>query len=172
MKLKPAAGKFIKNTFIDLAVTIPLVQNGYDKLKSIFKSKGVDITWGEKDNKILEYIAENKTESEIKNLFKVKTEIANSLDKKELEYYTNEQKKLTDQEIKDAIDKEIKMSSLQTEEYIKNIKEKIKNLDIERDKTKQTIKDPNYIQKGKDFFKDYKIDNTNIDSLKTNEILK
>ena len=172
MKLKPAAGKFIRNVFIDLAVTIPLVQNGYDELKSIFKSKGVDITWGEKDNKILEYIAENKTESEIKNLYKVQTRIANSLDKKQLEYYSNEQKKLTDQEIKDMIDKEVKMSSLQTEEYIKKIKEKIKNLDVERDKTKQTIEDPNYIQKGKDFFKDFKIDSTKIDSLKTNEILK
>jgi hypothetical protein len=70
-----------------------------------------------------EYIAENKTESEIKNLYKVQTAIANSLDKKELEYYVNEQKKLTDQEIKDMIDKEVKMSSLQTEEYIKKIKE-------------------------------------------------
>jgi hypothetical protein len=172
MKLKPAAGKFIKNTFIDLAVTIPLVQNGYDELKLIFKSKGIDITWGEKDNKILEYIAENKTESEIKNLYKVEQTIANSLDKKQLEYYSNEQKKLTDQQIKDEIDKKIKMSTLQTEEYIKKIKEKIKNLDVERDKTKQTIKDPNYIQTGKDFFKDFKIDNTKIDSLKTNEILK
>ena len=139
MKLKPAAGKFIKNTFIDLAVTIPLVQNGYDELKLIFKSKGVDITWGEKDNKILEYIAENKTESEIKNLFKVQTAIANSLDKKQLEYYTNEQKKLTSQEIKDMIDKEIKMSSLQTEEYIKKIKEKIKNLDVEKEQREKNI---------------------------------
>ena len=172
MKLKPAAGKFIRNTFIDLAITIPKTQEAYDHIKSEFKKKGVDITWGEKDNKILEYIAENKTESEIKNLYKVQTAIANSLNKKELEYYVNEQKKLTDQEIKDAIDKEIKMSSLQTEEYIKKIKEKIKILDVERDKTKQTIEDPNYIQKGKDFFKDFKIDNTKIDSLKTNEILK
>jgi len=88
-----------------------------------------------------------------------------------LEYYNNEQKKLTDQEIKDVIDKEVKMSSLQTEEYIKKIKEKIKNLDVDRDKTKQTIKDPNYIQNGKDFFKDFKIDNTKIDSLTTNKIL-
>ena len=60
-------------------------------------------------------------ESEIKNLFKVQTEIANNLNKEELEYYNNEQKKLTDQEIKDVIDKEVKMSSLQTEEYIKKI---------------------------------------------------
>lgn len=174
MKLKPAAGKFIRNTFIDLAVTIPLVQNGYDELKSIFKSKGVDITWGEKDNKILEYIAENKTESEIKNLFKVNTEIANSLDKKELEYYTNEQKKLTDQEIKDAIDKEIKMSSLQTEEYIKKIKEKIKNIDVENKQRKEKLFSPGEKERKlkmlNDKFKNK--DNVKIDSLKTNEILK
>jgi hypothetical protein len=139
MKLKPAAGKFIRNTFIDLAITIPKTQEAYDHIKSEFKKKGVDITWGEKDNKILEYIAENKTESEIKNFTKVQTEIANSLNKKELEYYTNEQKKLTDQEIKDAIDKEIKMSSLQTEEYIKKIKEKIKNLDVEKEQREKNI---------------------------------
>jgi hypothetical protein len=170
MKLKPAAGKFIKNTFIDLAVTIPLVQNGYDKLKSIFKSKGVDITWGEKDNKILEYIAENKTESEIKNLFKVKTEIANSLDKKELEYYTNEQKKLTDQEIKDAIDKEIKMSSLQTEEYIKKIKEKIKNLDVEKEqREKNILSSPSEKERKMNMLNDkFKNNDITSDSLKTN----
>ena len=170
MKLKPAAGKFIKNTFIDLAVTIPLVQNGYDKLKSIFKSKGVDITWGEKDNKILEYIAENKTESEIKNLYKVQTAIANSLDKKELEYYVNEQKKLTDQEIKDMIDKEIKMSSLQTEEYIKKIKEKIKNLDVEKgQREKNILSSPSEKEKKMNMLNDkFKNNDITSDSLKTN----
>jgi hypothetical protein len=174
MKLKPAAGKFIKNTFIDLAVTIPLVQNGYDELKLIFKSKGVDITWGEKDNKILEYIAENKTESEIKNLYKVQTAIANSLDKKELEYYVNEQKKLTDQEIKDMIDKEVKMSSLQTEEYVKKIKEKIKAFDVEKEQREKNIIVPGKKQEKIDILNDklknYKKNDIKNDSLTTNQI--
>ena len=170
MKLKPAAGKFIRNAFIDLEVTIPLVQNGYDELKSIFKSKGVDITWGEKDNEILEYIKENKTESEIKNLYKVQTAIANSLDKKQLEYYTNEQKKLTSQEIKDMIDKEIKMSSLQTEEYIKKIKEKIKNLDVEKEqREKNILSSPSEKEKKMNMINDkFKNNDITSDSLKTN----
>jgi hypothetical protein len=170
MKLKPAAGKFIRNAFIDLKVTIPLVQNGYDELKSIFKSKGVDITWGEKDNEILEYIKENKTESEIKNLYKVQTAIANSLDKKQLEYYTNEQKKLTSQEIKDMIDKEIKMSSLQTEEYIKKIKEKIKNLDVEKEqREKNILSSPSEKEKKMNMINDkFKNNDITSDSLKTN----
>jgi len=174
MKFKPAAGKFIRNTFIDLAITIPKTQEAYDHIKSEFKKKGVDITWGERDNKILEYIAENKTESEIKNLDKVQTAIANSLNKKELEYYVNEQKKLTDQEIKTEIDKQIKMSSLQTEEYIKNIKEKIKNLDIEKEQRKEKLFSPGEKERKmkmlNDKFKNK--DNVKIDSLKTNEILK
>jgi hypothetical protein len=173
MKLKPAAGKFIKNTFIDLAVTIPLVQKGYDELKSIFKNKGVDITWGEKDNKILEYIEENKTESEIKNLFKVELAIANSLNKEESQYYSNELKKLTDQQIKKEIDKKVKMSTLQTNEYIKKIKEKIKNLEIEKQQRKENMLSPSEKEKKmnllNDKLKNYENNNTTSGSSSTNQ---
>ena len=58
MKLRPAGFKFIRNTAIDLLITIPLVDGLYDSLKSTLKNKGIDITWGEKDGKILERIKE------------------------------------------------------------------------------------------------------------------
>ena len=150
MKFKPSAGKFIKNTFIDLAVTIPLVQKGYDELKSLLKNKGVDITWGERDNKILDYISENKTPSEIKNFFINETKIVNSLTQKELKYYENEQKKLNEQEFKNEIDKKIKMSDLQTEQYIKQIQEKIKKIDADQEARKQSLLSPIEKQKKMD----------------------
>ena len=87
-----------------------------------------------------------------------------------MEYYTNEQKKLTDQEIKDAIDKEIKMSSLQTEEYIKKIKEKIKNLDVEKEqREKNILSSPSEKEKKMNMLNDkFKNNDITSDSLKTN----
>ena len=69
MKLKPGAFKFVRNSVLDLGVTIPLVQGLYDELKKQFKDHGIDITWGERDKKILEDLAEKQSPEELKRTF-------------------------------------------------------------------------------------------------------
>ena len=149
MKLKPAAGKFIKNTFIDLAITIPAAQNGYDSLKSYLKSKGIDITWGERDEKLIEYLAENKTDSQIKNLYKVMREIGTGLNKEESQYYQKELDKINkaNEEAKKELDKFVEMTEAETQKFKKNLmdksaeeKKQLKNFNQEK------LKDPKVLR--------------------------
>lgn len=136
--------KFIGNTIIDLAVTLPLVQKIYDDFKTYMKSKGVDITWGERDHKILEYLAENHSEAEIKQIGQNLTKIAEKLNKQELKYYANELNKMKAEKLSEysrmnqaKIDSEIKRYKDLYEKQRKEIEaEKQKITDI---KDKATI---------------------------------
>ena len=67
-----------------------------------------------------------------------------------MKYYENEQKKLNEQEFKNEIDKKIKMSDLQTEQYIKQIQEKIKKIDADQEARKQSLLSPIEKQKKMD----------------------
>jgi hypothetical protein len=150
MKLKPAAGKFIKNTFIDLAITIPAAQKGYDSLKSYLKSKGIDITWGERDEKLIEYLAENKTESQIKNLYKVMMEIGTGLNKEESQYYQKELDKINkanEEEAKKELDKFVEMTEADVKEHKQEIKDKVTKEKKETNDFMRTLSDPKNLNK-------------------------
>jgi hypothetical protein len=150
MKLKPAAGKFIKNTFIDLAITIPAAQKGYDSLKSYLKSKGIDITWGERDEKLIEYLAENKTESQIKNLYKVMLEIGTGLNKEESQYYQKELDKINkanEEEAKKELDKFVEMTEADVKEHKQEIKDKVTKEKKETNDFMRTLSDPKNLSK-------------------------
>jgi len=156
MKLKPAAGKFIKNTFIDLAITIPAAQKGYDSLKSYLKSKGIDITWGERDGKLIEYLAENKTDSQIKNLYKVMNEIAKGLNKEESQYYQKELDKINkanEEEAKKELDKFVEMDEAETQEYIKKLQKEVLALEKKHKDVKQKLSTPEERQRIQDKIK-------------------
>jgi hypothetical protein len=126
------AQKFASNTLIDLAITIPKVQEAYDHIKSEFKKKGVDITWGERDHKILEYLSQNKTESEIKKIKETITFIASKLTAEEAKYYADE---LNNKTKKEEFAKISEMTQSQINNKIKSIKDTLAkiNKDVESD---------------------------------------
>lgn len=101
-KLRPATAKFAKNTIIDMAITIPLVQELYDKLKTEFKKRGLDITWGEKDNELLEKLAETQSESELRNIFSNYQKVLEGLSEPAQAYYVDELNKLNKSRIEEV----------------------------------------------------------------------
>jgi hypothetical protein len=158
MKLKPALGNFAKNSFIDLAITIPAAQNGYDHLKSYLKGKGINITFGEKDNELMEYLAENKSPAQIKNLYKVMSEIGTGLNKKESQYYQKQLEKITkasNEEAKKILDKFIEMDATKTQKYKQKLKNDVLALEKKHEDAKQKVLDPEERKKKEDAFRNY-----------------
>ena len=127
--------KFLSNMVIDLAVTIPAVEKTYDVIKTEFKKKGVDITWGERDHKILEYISQNKTQAEIKNLEKNILYIFSKLEVPELKYYANELNKIKSAE---EMSKYAEKSKSELDAEVKKYKDlyskKKKEIELEKQK--------------------------------------
>lgn len=136
MKLRPAGFKFIRNSAIDLLITIPLVDGLYDSLKSTLKNKGIDITWGEKDGKILERIKEGMTDSEIKRMFKSIEIILNGLTVPEQNYYVNNTLNVETSEKITELNSEISDAN----KVIKETKEKFKQAAASSDNDKEFFK--------------------------------
>lgn len=120
--------------FIDLAVTIPAVQTSYDIIKNKFKEKGVDITWGERDHKILDYLAQNMPESEIKKMQAAMLSILEKLSKTEAKYYAAEVNKMKQEQI--AKYSEMSQSQINSEikKYKDLVEKKRKSLEVEKQK--------------------------------------
>jgi hypothetical protein len=120
-KLRPTVAKFAKNTIIDMAITIPLVQGLYDKLKAEFKKRGLDITWGERDNELLEKLAETQTESELRNIFLNYQKVLEGLSEPAQAYYADELNKLN----ASRIDEVRNMSKANVEQKKKELETKL-----------------------------------------------
>ncbi len=88
--IKQGGKNFVVKATVDMGVTLPLVRLTYDKIKSIFKSNGIDITWGERDKKLLEELAEKLTESEIKRMGINIEKVYNSLKEQEQKYFAEQ----------------------------------------------------------------------------------
>jgi len=132
--------KFASNMFIDLMITIPKVQEMYDFLKSEFNKKGIDITWGERDHKILDYLAQNMPASEIKKLGEVMLSILEKLTKEEAKYYEAEVNKMKEEQIL----KHSQMTQSEINSRVKKYKDlrekKRKSLELEKQKIADTQK--------------------------------
>jgi len=106
------------------------------KLLSILKNKGIDITWGEKDGKILERIKEGMTDSEIKRMFKSIEIILNGLTVPEQNYYVNNTLNVETSEKITELNSEISDAN----KVIKETKEKFKQAAASSDNDKEFFK--------------------------------
>lgn len=139
VKVMSGASKFTKE-IAGVTGVIYSIHSIYDKIKEICKERGVDITWGEKDNEILNKIKSGMTGVEIDMFIKKLVEIMKSLTKEENETLINKTlAENTLEEAKKIKDKEIQESINDAKNKYKEMSQKrestIKNIELNRDST-------------------------------------
>jgi hypothetical protein len=81
-KITTGTVKLAKNIVADTSV-IMTIQEIYEKFKELCKTKGIDITWGERDHEILEKIQSGLTSVEQRTLFEKLKLVLDNLTKEE-----------------------------------------------------------------------------------------